>query len=136
MGLGHDSPALAGRRVEQVERALAAEEAKCLLGRCSRQFDLRVGGVPGDVRRDDDTVVGKEWVAEVGKRFAVEHIERRHRHLAALHCRVQGVEIDQAKLDGKDWYSVNLYQDGRMSLDNMLEAAWSHGAPDAFAVRD
>ncbi|MCG7503693.1 septal ring lytic transglycosylase RlpA family protein [Mesorhizobium retamae] len=46
------------------------------------------------------------------------------------------VEIDQAKLDGKDWYSVNLYQDGRMSLDNMLEAAWSHGAPDAFAVRD
>jgi rare lipoprotein A len=46
------------------------------------------------------------------------------------------VEIDQAKLDGKDWYSVNLYQDGRMSVDNMLEAAWSHGAPDAFAVRD
>lgn len=46
------------------------------------------------------------------------------------------VEIDQAKLDGKDWYSVNLYQDGRMSVDSMLEAAWSHGAPDAFAVRD
>ena len=46
------------------------------------------------------------------------------------------VEIDQAKLDGRDWYSVNLYQDGRMTVDNMLEAAWSHGAPDAFAVRD
>lgn len=58
------------------------------------------------------------------------------RQIAAALKAYGRVEIDKAKLDGKDWYSVNLYQDGRMSLDNMLEAAWSHGAPDAFAVRD
>ncbi len=41
-----------------------------------------------------------------------------------------------SELDGKDWYSVNLYPDGHRSLDEMLQAAWSHGAPDALAVRD
>ncbi len=33
-------------------------------------------------------------------------------------------------------YSVNLYEDGRYSLDDMLTAAWDNGAPDAIAVRD
>lgn len=33
-------------------------------------------------------------------------------------------------------YSVNLYEDGRNSLDDMLSAAWDSGAPDAIAVRD
>lgn len=33
-------------------------------------------------------------------------------------------------------YSVNLYEDGRNSLDSMLAAAWDNGAPDAIAVRD
>ena len=45
-------------------------------------------------------------------------------------------EIQRSDLDGKDWYSVNLYPDGHGSLDEMLQAAWSHGAPDALAVRD
>lgn len=45
-------------------------------------------------------------------------------------------EIQRSELDGKDWYSVNLYADGHGSLDEMLQAAWSHGAPDALAVRD
>ncbi|MER9441950.1 septal ring lytic transglycosylase RlpA family protein [Mesorhizobium sp. M0340] len=45
-------------------------------------------------------------------------------------------EIQRSELEGKDWYSVNLYADGRGSLDEMLQAAWSHGAPDALAVRD
>jgi rare lipoprotein A len=46
------------------------------------------------------------------------------------------VEIERSTLDGRDWYSVNLYPDGHGDLDAMLQAAWAHGAPDALAVRD
>ena len=45
-------------------------------------------------------------------------------------------EIQQSQRDGKAWYSVNLYPDGHGSIDDLLQAAWSHGAPDALAVRD
>lgn len=45
-------------------------------------------------------------------------------------------EIEPSALDGKTWYSVNLYPNGHGNLDDMLQAAWSHGAPDALAVRD
>lgn len=45
-------------------------------------------------------------------------------------------EIQRSELDGKDWYSVNLYPDGHGNLDEMLQAAWSHGAPDALVVRN
>lgn len=46
------------------------------------------------------------------------------------------IEIQRSELDGEDWYSVNLYLDGHRNLDEMLQAAWSHGAPDALAVRN
>jgi rare lipoprotein A len=45
-------------------------------------------------------------------------------------------EIQRSEFEGKDWYSVNLYPDGHGSLDDMLQAAWSHGAPDALVVRN
>ena len=45
-------------------------------------------------------------------------------------------EIQRSELDGKDWYSVNVYPDGHSSLDEILQAAWSHGAPDALVVRN
>ncbi|MEO5756713.1 MAG: septal ring lytic transglycosylase RlpA family protein [Mesorhizobium sp.] len=45
-------------------------------------------------------------------------------------------EIQRSDLDGEDWYSVNLYPDGHRNLDEMLQAAWSHGAPDALVVRN
>jgi rare lipoprotein A len=44
--------------------------------------------------------------------------------------------VEQSDFEGKTWYSVDLYPDGKTSLDAMLKAAWSHGAPDAFAVHD
>ena len=44
--------------------------------------------------------------------------------------------IDQTEYEGRTWYSVDLFSDGRNSIDAMLKAAWSHGAPDAFAVHD
>lgn len=44
--------------------------------------------------------------------------------------------LEISELQGKAWYSVNLYADGRTSLDGLLEAAWANGAPDAMPVRD
>ena len=46
------------------------------------------------------------------------------------------VSLEKSELDGRDWYTVNLYADGRTSLDGLLEAAWQNGAPDAMTVRD
>ena len=46
------------------------------------------------------------------------------------------VEIETSWLDGHEWYSVNLHPDGHGDVDALLRAAWSHGAPDALAVRD
>jgi len=45
-------------------------------------------------------------------------------------------ETRKIRHDGKVWYSVSLHAAGNDSLDAMLQAAWSHGAPDALAVRD
>lgn len=45
-------------------------------------------------------------------------------------------EIQSTELDGNDWYAVNLYPDGNGNVDDLLRAAWSHGAPDALAVRN
>lgn len=44
--------------------------------------------------------------------------------------------IDVATVDGKTVYSVNVYGNGSASLDDILEAAWQSGAPDAIVVRD
>jgi rare lipoprotein A len=45
-------------------------------------------------------------------------------------------EIEKTEIDGTTWYGVNLVADGRSSIDDLLRAAWSHGAPDAITVRD
>ncbi|MBA3448075.1 MAG: septal ring lytic transglycosylase RlpA family protein [Pseudaminobacter sp.] len=44
--------------------------------------------------------------------------------------------LEKSELDGRPLYSVSLYADGRASLDDMLEAAWANGAPDAMTIRD
>lgn len=46
------------------------------------------------------------------------------------------VEIETSALGGGDRYSVNVYPDGQGDPDALLRAAWTHGAPDALAVRD
>ncbi|TPM51242.1 septal ring lytic transglycosylase RlpA family protein [Mesorhizobium sp. B2-2-4] len=46
------------------------------------------------------------------------------------------IEIQRSEFNGKDWYAVNLYPDGHGGVDDLLQAAWSHGAPDALAVRN
>ncbi|WFP61045.1 septal ring lytic transglycosylase RlpA family protein [Mesorhizobium sp. WSM4904] len=45
-------------------------------------------------------------------------------------------EIQRTELDGNDWYAVNVYPNGHGSIDDLLQAAWSHGAPDALVVRN
>lgn len=45
-------------------------------------------------------------------------------------------EMEISRAGGKVAYSLNLYPDGRYTLDAMLEQAWASGAEDAFAVRD
>lgn len=45
-------------------------------------------------------------------------------------------EIERSQVDGTTWYGVNLRAEGGASIDALLKAAWSHGAPDAIAVRD
>jgi rare lipoprotein A len=44
--------------------------------------------------------------------------------------------VDQSADGGDRLYTVNLYSDGRNSLDDMLETAWSNGAPDAMTIRN
>lgn len=46
------------------------------------------------------------------------------------------VEIGVTQADGGTWFSVDLYSQGGVSLDELLAKAWAHGAPDALAVRD
>jgi rare lipoprotein A len=58
------------------------------------------------------------------------------RQIAAHLSEFGRTEIERSQLDGKDWYSVNVYRDGRGSIDDLLQAAWANGAPDALAVRD
>jgi rare lipoprotein A len=45
-------------------------------------------------------------------------------------------ELQVVEMGGAKWYSVNLYQNGRYSLNSMLERAWSIGASDAIVVRE
>jgi len=44
--------------------------------------------------------------------------------------------LDMTNDGGSPLYGVSIYADGRMPIDSILEAAWSHGAPDAIVVRD
>jgi rare lipoprotein A len=46
------------------------------------------------------------------------------------------IQVETAKVGARTFYSVNLYPDGRASIDEMLKQAWSHGAGDAMTVRD
>ena len=46
------------------------------------------------------------------------------------------VALEESRQDGDTWYSLNLYPDGRMDLDRMLQAAWASGASDALVVRN
>jgi rare lipoprotein A len=62
--------------------------------------------------------------------------EAEARKLAETLAAFGKTEIEATEVDGAMWYGVNLRGDGRASIDGLLQAAWSHGAPDAITVRD
>ena len=73
---------------------------------------------------------GKLW--HVSNLYEIPDQDRLAERLAAF----GKVEIEKTEIDGAMWYGVNLIGDGRVSTDELLEAAWTHGAPDAITVRD
>jgi rare lipoprotein A len=46
------------------------------------------------------------------------------------------ISIERSEETTGTWYSVEVRSDGQHSLDDILEAAWVSGAPDALAVRN
>lgn len=56
--------------------------------------------------------------------------------LANVLARYGKAQVETTEIDGAVWYGVNLRSDGRASYDDMLRAAWSHGAGEAILIRD
>ena len=92
---------------------------------------------------DADSVV-RSWKHMNGNATAAEPYiaagsfteESEAKKLAGTLAAFGRTEIEATEIDGAMWYGVNLRGDGRSSIDELLEAAWSHGAPDAITVRD
>jgi rare lipoprotein A len=68
----------------------------------------------------------------VGTFASAADSSRRAKYLSAY----GRVQVETAKAGSQTFYSVNLYPDGRASIDEMLRQAWAHGAGDAMTVRD
>jgi rare lipoprotein A len=68
----------------------------------------------------------------VGTFASAADSSRRAKYLSAY----GRVQVETAKAGSQTFYSVNLYPDGRASIDEMLRQAWAHGASDAMTVRD
>jgi len=46
------------------------------------------------------------------------------------------ISVEQSDDGTRTWYSVEIRSDGSHSVDDILQAAWNNGAPDALAVHD
>jgi rare lipoprotein A len=111
--------------------------------RAARAFDALTGDggamTPAEIvaswKRSQPGATGEgdeaEYVA-VGTFASVADSSRQAKALSAY----GRAEVQTAEAGGRTFYSVNLYPDGRASIDEMLEQAWAHGATDAMTVRD
>jgi rare lipoprotein A len=54
---------------------------------------------------------------------------------AALHG-MGRISVERTQDKNGTWYSVEVRSDGSHSVDDILQAAWDNGAPDALAVHD
>jgi rare lipoprotein A len=111
--------------------------------RASKAFDALIGQgkgmTPSDVvaswKRSQPAATGKgdeaAYVA-VGTFASAADSSSQARGLAAY----GRVQVEVAEDAGRKFYSVNLYPDGRASIDDMLKHAWENGARDAMTVRD
>ncbi len=108
----------------------AADAFDALEGRSSR---VAVGeGERGQVTDDSASSYGAEPFVAVGT-FADKAEAQHVRERLAVFGRTT---FEASLIDGAEVFSVDLYSDGRNSLDSLLTAAWRNGAPDAIAVRD
>lgn len=115
----------ADERVETASRAFAAFDDTTLSASSiasAWKRDNPVAAIPGSARK---------YVAA----GSFENSDRAV-HVAGQLAAFGKTEVETSEHDGKVWYSVNLYSGGHRTLDELLQASWSHGAPDAIAVRD
>jgi rare lipoprotein A len=114
----------ADERIERATAAFASFDRSAMAASAASASWKRLD--PGTARaQPGDYVAAGSW-----------HEEAEARRIAAQLSAFGKVEIEKTAQDGSSWYSVNLYGDGRNSLDEMLQAAWGHGAGDALAVRN
>jgi rare lipoprotein A len=131
-----ERPAFGGVGGVQVAMASLsyAEERMASASPAFNAFDgLSADAVAQSWKRMNDGFVpsGEAYVAAASFTDA-----RAAERLAGLLSAYGRTEIERTEIDGAMWYGVNLRSDGRASMDGLLEAAWSHGAPDAIAIRD
>ena len=95
-------------------------------------FDgMNSASVAASWKRMNERPAGKTYVAAASFTDAGE-ADR----LAGALSAYGRTEIERSEFDGVMWYGVNLIGDGRQSMDDLLSAAWSHGAPEAILVRE
>ena len=95
-------------------------------------FDgLNAGAVVQSWKRMNGGTAGTPYIA-AGSFTGEGEASRLAERLAAF----GKIEIEKTEIDGTVWYGVDIIGDGRASIDELLEAAWTHGAPDAITVRD
>jgi rare lipoprotein A len=111
----------ADERVQRAATAFAALDGA----------DMSSADVLGAWKRANPAVESAGYVAAGSFDDAAEA-----KNVAARLAGFGRVEVEKSALDGKDWYSVDLYPVGRGNLDGLLQAAWANGAPDALAVRE
>jgi peptidoglycan lytic transglycosylase len=83
-------------------------------------------------RQNPDEVSGDESYVAVGTFADKDKAE----HVATALKGVGRIGIDRSEDSTGTWYSVIVRSDGEHSIDDILEAAWDNGAPDALAVRN
>lgn len=110
-----------------------AQEGSASAGGAFSRLGLDSDAVVQSWKRMNDNIVpeGQAYVA-AGSFTNVAEAER----LAEALRSYGKIVIEKAQVDGKVWFGVNLFAEGGRSLDDLLLVAWSHGAPNAIAIRD
>lgn len=72
-----------------------------------------------------DFIVAGTWLSRDAAQAFVHRLSRFGR-----------VEVEAIPDRNRTLYQLNVYPDGRLSIDAMLQAAWAAGASDALVVRD
>jgi rare lipoprotein A len=83
-------------------------------------------GSPFDMLVSNDDYVAAGTFADKAKADAI----------AAALDGMGHISVERSDDEGGTWYSVEIRSDGRHSVDDILQAAWNNGAPDALAVHD